>query len=192
MAADPQFADLIQRVRAKDSQAAADLVRQFEPEIRRYVRVRLSPARQRGYDSDDVLTSVFGNFFVRVVAGQFELEQPEQLIKLLITMAHNKMIDIAIKPGNRRTRNCDPSVWARFMANGHSPSDVVSKEEILREVHDRLTPDERDLMEQRAQGRSWKDIADSCGVNPDALRKKLERALDRICRELGLDEERHE
>jgi RNA polymerase sigma-70 factor (ECF subfamily) len=190
MAADPQFADLIQRVRAKDPQAAADLVRQFEPEIRRYVRLRLNPARQRYYDSDDVLTSVFGNFFVRVVAGQFELDEPEQLIKLLITMARNKIVDRARLPANRRTRNCDSSVWSRFVANGHTPSDVVSREEILREVHDRLTTDERDLMEQRRQGRKWKDIAGD--DNPDALRKKLERALDRICRELGLDEECHE
>ena len=191
MAADLQFAELIQRVRAKDSQAAADLVRQFEPEIRRYVRLRLNPARQRDYDSDDVLTSVFGNFFVRLIGGQFELEKPEQLIKLLMTMTRNKIVDQARKPASRRTRNCGSSVWDALLAKGHTPSDVVSNEEILREVQDRLTHDERDLVQQRAQGRPWKEIADSCGGNADALRKKLERALDRVCRELGIDEEHH-
>ena len=53
MAADPDFADLLRRVRAGDAQAAARLVKQFEPEIRRYVRVRLTDpacwAREAGH-----------------------------------------------------------------------------------------------------------------------------------------------
>ena len=49
----------------------------------------------------------------------------------------------------------------------------------------RLTDEERSLAEQRAEGRSWQDIAAACHGRPEALRKKLERALDRVCEELG-------
>jgi RNA polymerase sigma-70 factor (ECF subfamily) len=192
MAADPDFAKLLLRVRAGDSQAAAQLVQQFEPEIRRYVRVRLTdPALYRLYDADDVLQSVLGNFFVRLMAGQFDLDQPEQLIKLLVTMAHNKIVDKVRTPGVRRRSDCGSSVWGTFTANGHTPSDIVAREEILNEVQHRLTAEEKQLVEQRDRGRSWKEIASACGGTPEALRKKLERALDRVCGELGLDEQCH-
>lgn len=187
---DPQFAALIQRVRAGDSQAAAALVLQFEPEIRRYVRVRLTDAAlHRVYDADDILQSVLGNFFVRLRAGQFDLDQPEQLIKLLVTMAHNKLVDKARNPGVRKRAECDSSVWGAFTASGKTPSDVVAREELLRAAYDRLTAEERQLVEQREQGRGWKEIAETSGGTPEGLRKKLERALDRVCIELGLDDD---
>jgi len=189
MTAETPFPELIRRVRAGDSQAAAELVRQFEPEIRRYVRVRLTdPALHRVYGTDDILQSVLGNFFVRLMAGQFDLDQPEQLIKLLVTMAHNKLVDKVRTPAVRKRSDCDSSVWSAFTAKGHTPSDIVAREEILREVQHRLTVEEKQLVEQRDQGRSWKEIADAYGGTPEGLRKKLERALDRICGELGLAE----
>src|SRR5215831_994867 len=118
MTAEMPFPDFIRRVRAGDSQAAAELVRQFEPEIRRYIRVRLTdPALYRLYDTDDLLQSVLGNFFVRLMAGQFDLDQPEQLIKLLVTMAHNKLVDKARTPAVRKRSDCDSSVWGTFTAN---------------------------------------------------------------------------
>jgi RNA polymerase sigma factor (sigma-70 family) len=189
MATDADFADLIYRARAGDSSAAADLIRQFEPEIRRYVRLRFTdPTLHPVYDSDDLLQSVLGNFFVRLVGGQFDLNQPEQLTKLLVRMARNKIVDKVRTPAVRRRSNCDSSVWAAFTAKGNTASDIVAKEEILREVDNRLTAEEKQLVEQRNQGRSWKEIADACGGTPDGLRKKVERALDRVCMALGLAE----
>src|SRR5947207_683217 len=63
---DPEpFRDLMARVRDGDQQAAADLVRALEPELRRAVRVRLSdPRLRRTVDSVDVCQSVLANFFV--------------------------------------------------------------------------------------------------------------------------------
>jgi RNA polymerase sigma-70 factor (ECF subfamily) len=189
MAAQAEFSDLLHRVRAGEAQAAAELVRQFEPEIRRYVRVRLTdPALHRVYDTDDVLQSVLGNFFVRLMAGQFDPDQPQQLLKLLVTMAHNKLVDRMRAPAVRRRSDCDSSLWDTFTANGHTPSDVVAREELLREMQDRLTAEEKQLVAERDQGLSWKEIADACGGTPEGLRKKLERALDRVCGELGLAE----
>jgi RNA polymerase sigma-70 factor (ECF subfamily) len=189
MAAEPHFADLISRVRARDQAAAAELVRQFEPEIRRFIRLRLTdPGLQRAFDSSDVLQSVLGNFFIRVMAGQFDLDEPSQLVRLLVTMAHNKIVDHARKPASRRNRDRSSGVWANFAAEGCSPSEIVAKEELLREVRSRLTDAERQLAEQRADGRSWQEIAAACNASPDSVRKRLERALDRVCRDLGLDQ----
>jgi RNA polymerase sigma-70 factor (ECF subfamily) len=49
------------------------------------------PRLRRVLDTVDVCQSVLGGF-VRAAAGQFDLEQPEQLVKLLTTMARNRIL----------------------------------------------------------------------------------------------------
>jgi hypothetical protein len=51
-----------------------------------------------------------------------------------------------------------------------------------------MTDEERHLAEQRAAGIDWPQIAAECGGSPEALRKKLARAIDRIGQELGLEQ----
>jgi RNA polymerase sigma-70 factor (ECF subfamily) len=183
--ADRSFRDLIGRARAGDAQAAAELVRQFEPEIRRYIRVRLTdPGLHRFLDSVDVFQSVLANFFVRLTAGQFDLDRPEQLVKLLVRMARNKIVDQARKPARRRNQDGGSGLWQGMVDPGQSPSAIVAKAEFLSAVRRRLTAEERFLVEQRTEGRSWQQIAAACNGSAEALRKKLQRALDRVCADL--------
>src|SRR3954466_15883459 len=96
MADDVSFQQLIGRVRKGDEQAAAELVRTYEPAIRRAVRFRLTdPALRRTCDSLDVCQSVLMSFFVRAASGQYELDTPEQLLHLLTVMARNKLLNEA-------------------------------------------------------------------------------------------------
>src|SRR5437588_7544445 len=98
MSDNPSFADFIRRIRAGDQEAAANLVRQYEPTIRRVVRFRLVDARLGAVlDSMDICQSVLASFFVRTASGQFELDGPEDLVKLLVTMARNKLASQARK-----------------------------------------------------------------------------------------------
>ena len=85
------FADLLERVRRGDPDAAFDLVRKYESAIRVAVRTRLSdPKLRRQFDSMDVCQSVLASFFLRAAAGQYDLRDPAQLVALLTKMAHNK------------------------------------------------------------------------------------------------------
>ena len=64
-------ADLLGKVRGGDAAAAEELVRTYEPELRRAIRVRLTDARlRRLIDSIDICQSVLAGFFVRTAAGQ--------------------------------------------------------------------------------------------------------------------------
>jgi DNA-directed RNA polymerase specialized sigma24 family protein len=65
---------------------------------------------------------------------------------------------------------------------------VVAARELLQEAHRRLAPDERQLVELRTQGLDWAAIAHQLGGSPEALRKKLARAVDRVARQLDLDD----
>src|SRR6266480_4019842 len=97
------FRDLIGRVRKGEQSAAAELVRRYEPAIRRAVRFRLTdPRLRRTCDSMDVCQSVLLSFFVRAASGQYDLDSPEQLLRLLTTMARNKLISQVHKHGAAR------------------------------------------------------------------------------------------
>jgi hypothetical protein len=63
----------------------------------------------------------------------------------------------------------------------------VGGQEIIDELLRRLSPEERGLADQRASGRSWNEIAAASGAGADALRKKLDRAIRRVTRELRID-----
>src|SRR5262249_15186395 len=166
------------------------------PAIRRAVRLRLrAPHLRRLVDSLDICQSVLLNFFVRAAAGQFELDRPEQLLKLLATMARNKLSTLAHHERAERRdhrRTVGNAAEHQLRASGASPSQQLAAKELLQETRRRLAPDERQLLELREQGREWAEIATLVGGSPEALRKKLTRAIDRVAHSLGLDEVHHE
>jgi len=187
------FQDLIRRVQAGDQDAATELVRRYEATVRRVVRFRLVDARLgAAFDSMDICQSVLASFFVRAASGQFDLHQPEDLVKLLATMARNKLADQARRERagrrDRRRVTGTGSATDRLATRDPSPSQQVAADELLREARRRLTPAERQLVELGGQGRDWADIAAELGEDAVVLRKRLSRALDRVARELGLDE----
>jgi RNA polymerase sigma-70 factor (ECF subfamily) len=191
------FEQLIRRVRAGDQAAAAELVRTYEPAIRRAVRYRLADAHLGNVlDSMDICQSVLGSFFVRAASGQYELEQPEQLLKLLVTMARNKLVaqgrrQFAQRRDQRRVELAGDGE-RNIAAAQATPSRALAARELLDEVHRRLSPDERQLVDWRNEGLEWTDIALRAATTPEAARKKLARALDRIAVQLGLEEDGNE
>src|SRR5262249_42592666 len=63
MSAESAIAELIRRVRGGDEAAAAELVRRYEPVVRRSARLRLNPRLRRACDSLDICQAVLGSFF---------------------------------------------------------------------------------------------------------------------------------
>lgn len=195
MSADGSFLDLIGLVRRGDEAAAAELVRRYEPAIRRAIKMQMRDHRlRRVLDSVDICQSVLASFFMRAALGQFELEQPDQLLKLLTVMARNKLASKArrseLTRREYRAVEDDSAAKEPLAAPDPSPSQTAAGRDLLEAVRRRLDPEERWLAEQRAQGREWAEIAAERGSSPDALRKKLSRALDRVAIDLGLEEMR--
>ena len=186
--------DLIGRVRAGDQDAAAEIVMSYQPHVLRAVRLRMRDARLRlALDPVDICQSVMASFFARLALGQFDFDSPEQLIRLLEKMARNKLASQARKAQVTRREirgieafTAETNVLASFVPD---PSRVVAERDLLEQFQSRLTVEERRLSELRAAGREWPQIADLVGGTPAALRKRLARAIDRIGRELGLDDD---
>jgi RNA polymerase sigma-70 factor (ECF subfamily) len=189
-----QFSDLIRRVRVGEADAAAELVRRYEAAIRRVVRVHLHDSRlRRVLDSMDVCQSVLATFFVRANLGQYQLDTPADLVKLLTTIARHKVINHTHKHrADRRDIRREEPLGSRdglLGAGGPDPGELVADRELLEKVRERLSDDELQLVERRGRGDSWAAIAADQGGTAESLRKKLTRALDRVLRQLGLHED---
>ena len=187
--------DLVARVRAGDADAAAELVRSYEPVIRSRVRVwlRMQDVRlRRVFDSMDICQSVLASFFVRAAAGQYDLDQPEQLTALLMQMArHNLAHQVSKQTAQRRDIRRTDGGGLEAVATPMvqpSPSEHIAGRELFDAVRAKLRDEERRIADLRGDGNDWAAIAAELGGTPDALRMKLARALDRVTAELGLEE----
>jgi RNA polymerase sigma-70 factor (ECF subfamily) len=188
-----EFTELIARVRAGDARAAEELVQEYGPLIRLEVRRRMrDPRLRRVFDSLDVCQSVLASFFVRAALGQYDLDDPAEVVKLLVGMARNKVACEARK----QTRECrDLRRVEAFgdrhldaVAPGPSPSQAVAGEELLLAVRQELSDEERQIADRRAQGQSWDEIAVELGGTGQGRRKQLERAIERVVQRFELDE----
>lgn len=198
-AIDPgEYAAFIRRVREGDHRAAEELVRRYEPEIRMEVRgwLRLrDPRLRRVFDSTDICQSVLADFFAQAAVGDFDLDEPTQLIRLLVGMARNKLLE-EVRHHHRRRRDVrrvgaptgpegEPIEVAE--PRGETPSQVVSRRELLEMARARLSEEERRLAELRRQGHGWAAVVGQMGGTAEGRRKQLARAIERVEQELGLD-----
>jgi RNA polymerase sigma factor (sigma-70 family) len=192
---DSEYLEFIKRVRGGDERAAEELVRRYEPEIRLEVRtwLRMRDARlRRVFDSMDICQSVLASFFVRAAIGEYDLDEPRQLVYLLIGMARNKLAD-RVKHHQRQRRDVrrieglEPGELHAGATN-ETPSQLAAGRELLQMFRERLSEEERRLAELRSQGLDWAGVATELGGTPEGRRKQLARAITRVEQELGLDQ----
>lgn len=192
-AGDPGFGDFVRRIRAGDDQAAEELVKRFETLIRREVRLRISGSQvNRAFDSLDVSQSVLANFFARAAKGQFEFEHVDQLARLLVTMARNKLVS-RVRSERRQIRdirrvNAHPDALDRAADAQPSPSEIVARKEILERMQTLLSDEERQIIDLRNQGLGWDEVAAQLGGSGQARRMQMSRGIERLTRQLGFAE----
>jgi RNA polymerase sigma-70 factor (ECF subfamily) len=188
-----EYTDFIRRVRLGDERAAEELIRRYEPEIRLEVRTLLrlrDPRLRRVFDSMDICQSVMVSFFLRAAVGEFDLDEPSQLIRLLVGMARNRLAD-QVRFHQRHRRDVrriggDRPEESAITSAGETPSEVISRRELLAMFRERLSGEERLVAEYRSQGHDWAAVARELGGTPDGRRKQLARAVARVGQELGL------
>jgi RNA polymerase sigma factor (sigma-70 family) len=187
------FSDFVARIRSGDEQAATDLVRQFEPLIRREIRMHLDDHRlSRLFDSLDICQSVLASFFLRTSVGEYDLERPEQLVALLVTMARNKLASAA----RRERRECRDSRRVTEMGAQElksvpdmaaDPGKALSTAEMLERFRLALSDEERQIVVCRSEGLAWAEVAAKLGGTAQSRRMQLTRAVERVVNELGIE-----
>ncbi len=179
------FEELIRLARAGDETAAARLTREFEPFIRRFVRFRMRGRSDLDrlrpeVDSADICQSVFKSLFVGLRGGRFELPGPEQLHRLLAAMVRFKVATAARRLSVTLREVLDLDAPRDRADSRPAPEKVVEDRDLLEAILKQFEGDELDLLVRRLDDQPWAAIAAALGGTPEALRKKLARAIERV------------
>ena len=83
-------ANLHDRLRAGDPQAAETVFARYARELVRVAEQHLSRKLAGRIDGEDVVQSVFRTFFRRSAAGEFEIESSNEMWRLLVTITLRK------------------------------------------------------------------------------------------------------
>jgi len=187
------FAELVNRAGRGEREAARWLIERYESAIRRQVRFTLMDNKlRRVLEETDICQSVMGQFFNGLGAGRFVLDGPEQLVGLLKQMVRNKITDQArywragCRDYLRNITHGDSVDPIEPMSPEPAPSRVVEDNDFLAEFESRLSDWERMIFAFRRQGMSWPEIASRTEGGSEAIRKRFERALDRVGRTLDI------
>lgn len=186
---DDGFQALLERVRTGDQDAAAELVRTYGPVLQRMIRVRLADPRLRRLHGDsDIFQSVMGSFFVRAALGQYEITGPEDLLRLLAVMVRNKVADKARRRDVARDGEPLDAAASPLPSPDESPSRLVALRELVERARARLPADVLEIIALRDDGVGWDELGRRLGASPEALRKRLARAVDEVARALDGDD----
>ena len=193
MSGDGDFAGMLEQIRQGDEQAAAALVQRYEPELRRYIRFRLtSPTVRRFVDSLDICQSVLARFFTHLESEDVTIASADQLKALLITMARNRTLD-AVSAQHAQRRDARRSYGNEeqlsvLASTSETPSHALEMEEIVTAVRSALSDNDRYLVDQRMNGRGWSELAVEQHVSAEAMRKQVTRAINKVALDLKLVE----
>ena len=80
-----------------------------------------------------------------------------------------------------------PAEHPVWIQEGSTPSAIVATQDLIQEFKNRLTDGERKVADLRLEGLSWGEISERLGETAAALRKRLERARERIAKTLDLE-----
>lgn len=182
----PDFSDsrvLVDRCRAGDANAARQLFERYVDRLVAVARRRLSQPITSRVDPEDIVQSVFRTFFGRLKGGQFQLDQQNDLCKLLVRITVNKTLrQVAYQKAAKR----DPGQEAhgdegdresvlQLLARDPAPEEAVAFLDQLEHFLLQLLPEERRILEMRVQGYSNEEICKELGIYDRKIRRVLER-----------------
>src|SRR5207248_9725846 len=150
---------LAQYCRSGDEDAARQLVDIYVERLVALARRRISQRLASRVDPEDIVQSVFRTFFGRVRAGQFHIEDGDDLCKLLMRITvHKTLRQVAFHKAAKRNlglevdQGPDPQERLQELL-GREPTseDAVAFLDQLEHFLNRLRPQDRQILEKRLQ-----------------------------------------
>ena len=171
---------LLERFQQGDREAAALLYGRYADRLRALTRRKSSAALACRLDPDDIVQSVFRNFFHAAREGGYDVPPGEDLWKLLLVIALNKIrargtFHRAAKRDVRRTRRIDgldPYTLAKENPHGQSGGSFLKL--AAEEALDQLPPLQRRIVELRMQGYQVHEIAELTGRSLRTVERTLQ------------------
>lgn len=176
---DSAFTRLLAQVQAGDEDAARQVCERYGPHIIRAVRRRLHARLRSKFDSTDFSQDVWASFFTKVVE-KCDLDNPEDLIRLLTAMARNKVL-LALRARTRRQKRDihrevsleDKPGGSKLAGAQQTPSQIAMGEEAWHQLLAKQPPVTRRILLLLRRGTSHERIAAELGISLRTVQRLL-------------------
>ena len=184
-ASDDEFRRLLEQVQSGSQDAMCQLIERYAPHIVHVVRRNLKRAIRAKFDSVDFVQAVWASFFAAPQEG-VRFDRPEDLVKYLSAIAHNKVVDEVRrrmqtnKYNINRERSLEDSTLhlsRRLASQEPSPSEVAVADELWRRLICDLPAHHQQILELRRAGHTLQQIADQLGLNERTVRRVIQGVL---------------
>jgi RNA polymerase sigma-70 factor (ECF subfamily) len=187
---------LAELCRDGDPDAAAKLFSRYVDRLVALARRRLSQSMASRVDPEDIVQSVFRTFFGRLQEGRFQLEQQDDLCKLLVRITvHKTLRQVAFQTAAKRNpaaeagqEDANRDELFAVLAREPSPEEAVLFLDQLETFLSHLNPEERRILEMKVNGYSNDDICNELKIYDRKIRRVLER-IRGLATRVGLGEE---
>ncbi len=178
-----------------DDPCSLDAVwRQFGTQFRRRARTRLRQYGLTGQtESMDICNDVMADLAKRRDPnGDGKAVQADDVLSYIMRAIDNQVLDtfrtLARQCRDFRRNDLTPVEDLRVQATATTPSQVAIHNEVVTRIRVLLGEEDARIVDMMLENRSWKEIGEALNVQPDAARMRVRRALDRIKKDIGLNE----
>ena len=187
--------DLVRRIESGDNEAASVLFGQYVDRLIGLARKNLSPRLARRVDPEDVVQSAYRSFFRRACAGDYDVDDTEELWRLLAAITINKVRRTAkYNTAGRRDVNAEESVSPLSVLRTVGPVAIdrgplpeeatILVEETQRMMAD-LTPLQRNILSLRLQAHTTEEAAQRAGCSERTVYRTMEQIQADLQRRLN-------
>ena len=176
----PSDHSLLRRLRRGQDDGPTLLYRRYAGRLHALAAAQRAPCLAARFDPEDIVQSVFRTFFRRAAQGDYDVPEGEEIWKLLLVIALNKIRAVgAFHRAARRDVRATAAGPAYEQAIGAEPGRDETALAVLRLVIDEalegLPPGHRPIVELRVEGYEVAEIA--------ARVRRSKRTVERILQE---------
>lgn len=185
---------LINLARHQDPYATNRICEMFWDYVLRTIVLVAGPSLGSNWiDHEDVCQGVIIEFLKDLHEKPRTFDNQDEIKRLLASIAKQRTIDAiryqrAAKRDQRKTVSHSEKGSDLPVPGGDSPSSVLYRQEVRDLVNGQLDSVEKQIFEYRVYNNlTWNEIAEKLSLKPDAVRKKYERAAERLSHTFGKD-----
>ena len=166
---------------------------QFGEQLRRRARTGLRQYGLTGQaESMDICNDVMVDLARRQEAigpGQNSL-QVDDVLAYIMRAIDNQVMDafrtLARQCRDFRRNDATPVDELRVPMHATTPSQVALRREVMTKIRAMLGPEDAKAVDMMLENRNWNEIGAALGLQADAARMRVRRAIDRVRDEIGI------
>ena len=177
---------LLRRVQGGQPDASTELYLRYAHRLHALVAAQSSPELARRVDAEDIVQSVFRTFFRRAAHGHYSVPDGEEIWKLLLVIALNK---VRAAGAYHRAAKRDVRMTAGNQGIERYPDPLHSNESAtvllkmsVEDALSQLSPQHKEVVELRMEGHEVAEIAQRTGRSKRSIERILQECRKKLAR----------